>query len=182
MRNKKIATYLCTGLLMLMAAGCVNSNEDSDVTIVDSIDFNNTNTKENSSNYQSDKDNDDSRQDSSPSQAEADNEQLASDSKLDGSIESIGDNSVVINKTFYPSENEAVSYEGSEKALVTVYFSEETEFEVWTVKNGGMNGDTAAEKRQGTFSDLKLDANINMTGSYDGNDFSAKFVIIYNFV
>ena len=56
------------------------------------------------------------------------------------------------------------------------------EFEIWTVKNGGVNGDSDIEKRQGVFSDMSQGANINMTGNYDGNDFHAKHVIIYNFV
>lgn len=125
---------------------------------------------------------DDAQSQTDSSQSQTDNNNTQSDSELDGSIESIGDNSVVINKTFYPSANTAVSYGDSEKVLVAVYFSEETEFEVWTVKNGGVNGDDDAEKRQGAFSDLKQDANINMTGNYNGNDFHAKKVIIYNFV
>lgn len=168
MRNKKIAVYLCMNLL-LMTVGCGKSNTDLDVPTVDTIIFNdviNSNVEENNSSYQDD----------------IENEQLQSASELDGIIESIGDNSVVINETFHPSENEAVSYQGSEKVLVTVYFSEETEFEVWTVKNGGVNGDNDIEKRQGTFSDLKQDVDINMTGNYEGNDFHAKHVIIYHFV
>ena len=116
------------------------------------------------------------------SQPQSDQEQLQSNSKLDGSIESIGDNKVVINKTFYPSENTAVSYGGSGQVLVTVYFSVETEFEVWTIKNGGVNGDSDIEKRQGAFSDMSQGASIDMTGDYDGNDFHARHVIIYNFV
>lgn len=121
------------------------------------------------------------QQNSNPSQA--DNTQSQSDSELDGSIESIADNSMIINKTFHPSANVSVTYEdASEKVLVTVYFSEETEFEVWTVKNGGVNGDADTEKRQGAFSDLKHDAHVDMTGSYDGNDFNAKHIIIYNYV
>lgn len=124
---------------------------------------------------------DEQQQNSNPSQAE--NTQSQSDSELDGSIESIADNSMIINKTFHPSANESVTYaDDSEKVLVTVYFSEETEFEVWTVKNGGVNGEADTEKRQGAFSDLKQDANVDMTGSYDGNDFHAKHIIIYNFV
>ncbi len=236
MRNKKTATYLCTGLLLLMTmtAGCGNSNADSDVTTVDSIDFNDvidTNTEENSSNYQSNKENVDKQQDSSQesnsqssngentnnqsddsvenggnqennnedlvqqsnsaqsqsddvqlqpdrSTSQADDAKPQADSKLDGSIESIGDNSVTISKTLHPSENLAVS----SNELVTVYFSEETEFEVWTVKNGGVNGDADTEKQQGAFYDLNLGASIRMTGSYDGSDFNANYVIIYNFV
>lgn len=189
MRNKKTAAYLCMGLLLLMTmtAGCGNTNADSDETTVDAIDFNDvidTNTEENSSNYQSNKENVDNQQDSSQesnsqsSMSQADDAQPQTDSKLDGNIESIGDNSVTISKTLHPSENLAVS----SNELVTVYFSEETEFEVWTVKNGGVNGDADTEKRQGAFSDLNLGASIRLTGSYDGSDFDAKYVIIYNFV
>ena len=195
MRNKKLAVYLCIGVL-LATAGCSNSDADSDVSTVDTINFNDiidTNAEENNSNHQNNKENVDNQQDSdgqSNSQNsneestgdQSDNEQLQSNSELDGSIESIGDNKVVINKTFYPSENTAVSYGDSGKVLVTVYLSEETEFEIWTVKNGGVNGDSDIEKRQGAFSDMSQGASINMTGNYDGNDFHAKHVIIYNFV
>lgn len=122
-------------------------------------------------------------QQSDVAQPQAEGAQLEADAELDGSIESIGDNSVVINQTFHPSADVAVSYaEDSEKTLVTVYFSEKTEFEVWTVKNGGVNGDADTEKRQGAFSDLKQGANLSMTGSYNGNVFHVKNVIIYYFV
>lgn len=128
---------------------------------------------------QSQPDDTQSQPNAGPSQT--DNAQPQSDLQLDGTIESIGNSSVTINKTFYPSANEAVSY-GVDKVLVTAYFSEETEFEIWTVKNGGVNGDADTEKQTGAFSDLKLAASIKMTGSYDGDDFYATHVIIYNFV
>lgn len=185
MRNKKIAVYLCMGLL-LATAGCGNLNTDSDVSTGDTIflkDLIDMNEEEsNSTQSQAD----DIQPQSDSSQSQADNAQLQSNSELDGKIESIEENSVVINKTFLLSEDTAVSYAvsygDSEKVLVNVYFSEETEFEVWTVKNGGVNGDADVEKRQGAFSDLKQGGNINMTGYYDGNDFHAKHVILYNFV
>ncbi|MBD5545020.1 MAG: hypothetical protein HDR01_12495 [Lachnospiraceae bacterium] len=182
MRNKRIAVYLYMGLL-LATVGCSKSNADLDSSTVDTINFNDvidSNAEENNSSHQSNKETDNNQSDSSQSQSES--EQLQSASELDGSIESIGDNRVVINKTFHPSADTAVSYEDSDKVLVTVYFSEETEFEVWTVKNGGANGDADTEKRQGAFSDLKQDVNINITGNYEGDDFHAKHVIIYNFV
>ena len=220
MRNGKKAAYLCTVMVLLMTAGCGHSDTDSDVSAVDTINFNDeidTGAEEDNSNDQNieeDIDNqqdsdaeeqntietqnttetqnvteaqgaqlstDEQQQDSNPSQA--DNAQSQSYSALDGSIESIADNSMIINKTFHPSSNISVTYEDdSEKVLITVYFSEETEFEVWNVKNGGVNGEADTEKRQGAFSDLKKDAHIDMTGSYDGNDFHAKHVIIYNYV
>ncbi len=124
---------------------------------------------------------DDTQSQPDASLSQPDDAQPQSDLQLDGTIESIGNSSVTINKTFHPSANESVSY-AVDKVLVTVYFSEETEFEIWTVKNGGVNGDADTEKQTGAFSDLKLDASIKMTGSYDGDDFYATHVIIYNFV
>ncbi len=188
--RKKVAAYLCTGLLLLMTAGCGNSNAGQDAATADAINYSDTidaDTEENNSSHQSDSQSseesinnqsDDSVENGDSSTSQADDAQLESDSELDGNIESIGDNSVTISKTLHPSENLAVS----SNELVTVYFSEETEYEIRTVKNGGVNGDADVEKRQGAFSDLNLGASINMTGSYDGSDFNADYVIIYNFV
>ena len=157
MKNKRVTASLCAGLLLVMAAGCAKSDEYIEVPKVEVIEVDNvTNTN---------------------------NTQMQSDIELDGDIESIGDNSVVINEVFHPSEDVAVSYENvEEKVLITVYFSEETKFEVWTIKNGGVNGDADAEKRQGAFSDLKQNTYISMTGSYSGNDFYAKQVIIHYYI
>ncbi len=216
--RKKAAAYLCMGLVLLMTAGCGNSNAGQDAKTADAINYSDTidaDTEENNSSRQSDSqsseesinnqpndsvengdsqenNNEDIAQQSNSIQtqtdvaqsqpdtgtSQADDAQQQSDSELDGNIESIGDNSVTISKTLHPSENLAVS----SNELVTVYFSEETEYEIRTVKNGGVNGDADVEKRQGAFSDLNLGASINMTGSYDGSDFYAEYVIIYNFV
>ncbi len=177
MRNFKKAVYLCAVIALLMTVGCSNADTDSSVSTLDTINFNDvidTETEDNNSNNQNTEENIDNQQDSvqvqqpnitqpqsdyvqpqsDSSRLQSDNEHLQSDSELDGSIESIDDNRVVVNQKFYPSENIAVFYEDSEKVLVTVYFSEETEFEVWTVKNGGVNGDADIEKRQGAFYDL----------------------------
>lgn len=200
MRIKKAAAYLCTYLLLLMTAGCGNADADLDVPTVDVVDLNDVNdanTEEDhvqqSDSIQSQADDAQSQPDDAQSQpddtqsqpdagpSQPDDAQPQSDLQLDGNIESIGNSSVTINKTFHPSANESVSY-AVDKVLVTVYFSEETEFEIWTVKNGGVNGDADTEKQTGAFSDLKPDASIKMTGSYDGDDFYATHVIIYNFV
>lgn len=181
MKNKRIAAFLCIAFV-LTATSCSSSEANSNQTAggtVDTIDFDNEVDKEDNANLQSD---------SIPSQtdnaqSQPDNEQPQSDTELEGSIESIDDNSVVINQIVTGEEdNVAIAYGGSDKILIAVYFSEETEFEVRTVKNSGVNGDADIEKRQGAFSDLKKDAIIHMTGSYEGEDFHAKQVIIYNFV
>ncbi len=166
-----------------MTAGCGNADADLDVPTVDVVDLNDANTEEDyvqqSDSIKSQADDAQSQPDASRSQP--DDAQSQSDLQLDGNIESIGNNSVTINKTFHPSANESVT-DTADKVLVTVYFSEETEFEIWTVKNGGVNGDADTEKQTGAFSDLKPDASINMTGSYDGDDFYATHVSIYNFL
>lgn len=175
MKNKRIAAFLCIAFV-LTATSCSSSEANSNQTAggtADIIDFNNEIDKEDNS-IPSQTDN---------AQSQPDNEQPQSDTELEGSIESIDDNSVVINQIVTGEEdNVAIAYGGSDKILITVYFSEETEFEVRTVKNSGVNGDADVEKRQGAFSDLKKDATIHMTGSYEGEDFHAKQVIIYNFV
>ncbi|MDE7268101.1 MAG: hypothetical protein K2N89_11610 [Lachnospiraceae bacterium] len=198
MKNKRIAAYLCTALLLTITS-CGSSEANSNNPAADTINFNDEINKEENTVLQSDNiqsqadhaqlplndtqpqaQNEQLHPDIIPPQA--DNTQAQSDSELEGSIESIGNNSVVINKTFNLSENMAVSYGDSEKVLITVYFSEETEYEVWTVRNGGVNGDSDIEKRQGAFSDLKEQTSIKLTGGYEGNDFHAKQVVIYQFV
>ena len=172
MRNKRVTACFCAGLLLFMVTGCGKPDAYLDVPKVEVVKVDNVtdvNAEESIS--------------QSNSEESTNNAQLQSDVELDGDIESIGDNSVVINEVFHPSENVSVAYESiEEKTLITVYFSEETKFEVWTIKNGGVNGDADVEKRQGTFSDLKQDTYVSMTGSYSGNDFYAKQVIIHYYI
>ena len=197
MRNKKMATYICIGLL-LMTAGCGNSDSDTYMSTADSISFNDADIEKNISNSQTDEeianslqsseennnlqDDDNNQSDSSKNENENNSQSANEDSILDGSIVSIENNSVIINKTFNLSSTTAVAYGGNDAVFVTVYFSEETNYEVWTVKNSGVNGDSDIDKREGTFSDIKEQLSVNMTGFYEGDDFYAKQVIIYNFV
>ncbi|MCM1183224.1 MAG: hypothetical protein NC337_07610 [Roseburia sp.] len=112
----------------------------------------------------------------------ADHDGQQEETELEGIVERIGENSVVVNKIYVLSTTTAVSYVGSEEDLVTVHFSEETRFEVWTVKNSGINGEADTDKREGTALDIKEQSSLNMTGRYEGEDFYAETVIIYDFV
>ncbi len=189
MRNKRVTACLCASLLF-MTAGCGKADEHLDAPKVDVVKVNNVtdvNAEEkNTENVDNQQENTNNQSDNSVEDSgsqQPNNTQVQSDVELDGDIESIGDNCVIINKVFQPSENVSVSYgDAEEKVLITVYFSEETKFEVWTIKNGGVNGDTDTEKRQGAFSDLKQDTYISMTGSYSGDDFYANQVIIYYYI
>lgn len=117
--------------------------------------------------------------------------EIESETELEGSVKSVGENSIVISKIHqYVDENSgngaakiAVNYVGGgDSELITVYFSENTRFVVRTVKNGGVNGDSDVEDRDGTVSDVQEGNTINMTGGYEGEDFRAEQIIIYRFV
>lgn len=112
-----------------------------------------------------------------------------SDSHLNGSVKTIGQDSFVVSQHFeLPTQEEGSSIvvapaEGSaDEVLVTVHVTESTTFEIHTVKNGGVNGDADVEKQKGTFSDIQSDSFLNMDGHYEGADFQADSVIIYHFV
>ncbi len=197
MRNKKMATYICIGLL-LITTGCGDSNSDMYVSKADTINFNDEDIEKNISNNQTGEESANNRQsneennnlqddnnnqpNSSKNENETNYQSANEDSILDGNIVSIENNSVIINKTFNLSSTTAVAYGGDDAVFVTVYFSEDTNYEVWTVKNSGVNGDSDIDKREGSFSDLKEQLSVNMTGFYEGDDFYAKQVIIYNFI
>ncbi|MDE7275694.1 MAG: hypothetical protein K2N98_02385 [Lachnospiraceae bacterium] len=108
--------------------------------------------------------------------------------ELNGSVRSVGEDSMVVSKVYtYTTEDGndvAVGYAegGPDDELITVYFSEDTEYIVRTVKNGGVNGDSDVEDRSGTLSDIREGNSVLMNGSYEGEDFHAEQVIIYNFV
>lgn len=114
--------------------------------------------------------------------------QTEDETELNGDIISIGENSMVVSKifTYAVDGNEeaevAVSVMSEDAVLITVYFSENTEFIVRTVKNGGVNGEADAENSAGTSADLQERKTVLMTGGYEGEDFHAEQVVIYNFV
>lgn len=104
--------------------------------------------------------------------------------KLIGKIKSIGDNNIVISRSFEEASNVLVApADGSpDEVLVTISVSDATTYEVKTVKNGGVNGDADVENSEGSFSDCEENVNIDAYGSYEGNVFHAVKIIIYHFV
>lgn len=116
--------------------------------------------------------------------------EIESETELEGSVQSIGESSMVVSKihTYVDESNDAEVEEIAVESavggdeLITVYFSDNTQFIVRTVKNGGANGDSDVEDRDGTASDVKENNTVLMTGGYEGEDFRAEQVIIYHFV
>lgn len=109
------------------------------------------------------------------------------ENELEGDVRSVGEGSMVVSKIFNYAEDGnqiAVSYaeDGPDAVLISVYFSEDTEYIVRTVKNGGVNGDSDVEDRAGALTDIREGNTVLMNGSYEGEDFHAVQVIIYNFI
>ena len=110
---------------------------------------------------------------------------------LEGNVKSIGNEGVILSKTFTYEMDDgqglvAVSGvdENGEEVLITVNFSENTKYELRTVKNSGVNGDSDVTKQEASFSDIKEGGSLSLTGHYtvEGKEFAADYVVIYNFV
>lgn len=109
--------------------------------------------------------------------------------KVTGNVKSIGDQDIVIRRSFEESSNGTdmdilvAPAEGSaDEELLTVLVLETTRYEVHTVKNGGVNGDADVETREGSLADLKEKAAVNIWGNFEGENFLAQQVIIFYFV
>lgn len=109
--------------------------------------------------------------------------------KVTGNVKSIGDQDIVIRRSFEESSNGTdmdilvAPAEGSaDEELLTVLVLETTRYEVHTVKNGGVNGDADVETREGSLADLKEKAAVNIWGNFEGENFLAQQVIILYFV
>ena len=188
MRQKRIAAYLCSAML-LAVTGCGNTDAGQSVKTVDTI-GEDTQADENvgadsgSQQDVSEENDSNSESDSSDTVSEEPADKQA-ETSLDGIVVSVGDNSVVISEMVTESTEDAgavLVWEASEGENVTVYFSENTQFEHKTVKNNGVNGDEDVETREGSLADIQEGTVLNMTGGYQGDDFHAEKVIIYIFV
>lgn len=194
MRQTKAAIYLCTALLLAAAPGCgalgngTAAPAGTETERRDSAKGTEKNHSKTTANTSGAEKNDSETTANTPGAEKSDSETKASTSRteetISGNVKSIGDNSIVLSKAEDISDSEmATPAEGSpDEDLVTVRFSENTEFIVSTVKNGGVNGDSDVESRKGSFSDLKEQSSLSLTGSYDGKDFLASQVILYIFV
>lgn len=194
MKAGKLAVLLGVFGLMCAVAGCAKASEKAEGQEEDVIRIE-ASTDENAAQDEGAAQSGDDGQEQEINQeeerkAETDPEsmaQISDESELEGNVKSIGEDSMVVSKIFtYTEDGEdmAVSYaEGSpDEVLITVYFSEDTEYIVRTVKNGGVNGDSDVEDRSGALSDIQERNSVLMNGSYEGEDFHAVRVVIYNFV
>lgn len=202
MKFKRIAAYFCAAALLTLT-GCGNTEadtvafDDAEQNVsanaadlqqtskpAENDDADNANSAGTADAQQTDSGqenantNNENADSSQPAQAQEDGKE---DTEWEGVVESIGDNSIVAAEIAIENSEEAVyAFDSGKK--VTVHFSADTTYEVKTVKNGGVNGDADTDIQQGSFSDIKEQSTVNLTGSYQGDEFYATHVVIYRFV
>lgn len=188
MKQKRIAAYLCTAML-LTVTGCGNMDAGQSARTADTIRENmqtdeNVNADSGSRRDVSEENDSNFENDGGDTVSEEPVDRQV-ETALDGIVVSVGDNSVVVSEMVMESaEDNGVTLvrEASQGENITVYFSENTQYEFQTVKNNGVNGDEDVETREGSFADIGEGTTLNMTGGYQGNDFYAEQVVIYEFI
>ncbi len=103
---------------------------------------------------------------------------------LIGNIRSIDGENLIVSQSFEEGTDVLVApTEGSsDEVLITVSVSENTQYQVKTVKNGGINGEDDVETTSGTMRDLQEGASIDISGYYEKECFVAKYILIYRFI
>ncbi len=186
MKNRyKLAAGLI--LLMCLAVGCSEKEpeEAPTVSIEDIQDMGETSGEEQPKNEAVPDNNVQSEEDVSQEEEEKNVYKIPpnkeGEESLSGKVRSIGENSVVISKIFVEDSGDGNSSivilpgeGGREEELVTVNFTDATEFYHWTIKSGG--GDI--DMRESSFSEIAVDSGLEMSGNYDGDTFIARKVII----
>lgn len=117
----------------------------------------------------------------SPDESEAGEDPSASPEKtasIDGKVKSLGDGSFVISQLFNETDDaggEVLVYNQEEETLVTVYYTDSTSFIIRTSTDGLTSTDSAA-----TSSDIAPGKSVILEGRWDGSDFHADKVSIWN--
>ena len=199
MKKRKIRLMLVTlAATISMLSGCGKAGEEA-MQETNSLNENgnNENTPQNED-AEEEKDsytetknadlNDTKAENGEPDGGEPEEESFSENSEeLEGMVQSIGEGSVVISRIFSEkSEEDGLYYvsgvaEGSdEEELVTVSVTEDTKFQVRTIKNGGED----VTEREGTFEDMKKDMIVNVTGYMDnaGEEIRASEIVIMDVI
>ncbi len=163
---------LAAGLLLLMAvaAGCSSKEPENTPTVITESIQGTEKSDEEEVEPENKEDTDKEADFVVPEQGEE---------HLSGKVRNLGDNSVTISKIFVEeNENSDIVYlpeEGSqEEELVTVNFTDDTEFHFWVIRSGG--GDI--DMRESSFSEIQEGYGLEMYGNYEGDSFLASKVII----
>lgn len=184
-KRKNAAGYVSIVLLAGFIAGCGGSGNDTSLS-TENVSVSKEKTNQALKSVKDETGNDNLEKDSEEKQEENSqaHDMERETETLTGSIKSIEENGFVIRQAFEEGEDVLVQPgEGSlDEVLIWVNVSESTLYEVKTVKNSGVNGDADVERREGSFSDLKENVSVSMSGYYEGEIFHAEEICMMLFV
>lgn len=170
MKKRKIwAIFFTLTIVISMFSGCGKTAEETVQEV------NNVNESEDNENAPENEGADESR---TPEKSFSDNTE-----ELEGMVQRVGENTVLISRIFSEkSEEDGLYYafspgEGSEEEeLLTVSVTDNTKYQVRTIKNSGED----VTEREGEFADIKKDYIIKVTGNIDdaGEEIMASEIVI----
>lgn len=196
MKRKRM---IIAGMILMMAAGCSNASETTDGTPAElpQLPYNAPETQPaNGSVENGNKDNIDSLNEtaSTPAALSQDNEDSPANpaqdnddnsQKLDfggpdaeiigGKVRSVSQGQFVISRTLIEDSVVTMPEPGSpDEVLVTVRCLDSTVYEHWTIQGGG----AGITRKDAAFSDIQTGGGLEVSGSFDGEEFVADKVII----
>lgn len=202
---KKKQMILCLAVSMVILAGCTKAEESSSTVEeprVEALDNEGESENNNDSDSSPDLNEEESentdeeknspeaaKSEESGEKASENSETLPSEQDLEGSVVSIDADhrSVEVNEIITEDLGDGTSTAvalvgvGSSDNLIKIRFTEDTVYTVRTVKNSGINPEDSSNS-PGSFSDIKEGSTLNMTGTYEGDEFVAASVTIYVFI
>ncbi|MDE7285938.1 MAG: hypothetical protein K2N55_03705 [Lachnospiraceae bacterium] len=183
--KKKIVIFLCTVCLAGLTA--CGGKEEEPVLAVEAI----TEPEEKPESDDGVNNKVEGEQSSSSDEATKTESTQKNEEELEGNVESISSEGVILSRAFTYETDDGSGLvmvsgadESGDQVLVTVSFSENTKYELWTVKNSGVNGDSDITKQEASFADIKEGVSLKLTGHFtaEEKEYAADYVIIYNFV
>lgn len=115
--------------------------------------------------------------DNSGIQKQDDEAQSYTTENIGGKVTSIAQDSFVISRVIVDENGMILVMPGEggpDEVLTTIYCTDSTVFEHWTIQGGG----AGIEKKEAAFSDIKEGSGLEAEGYFDGEEFVADKVII----
>lgn len=188
MKRKWIAAAGLSVFMIAAGVGCAKEPDAQTVSVnQESLEDADKETGENSALQEKETDNANSQPGGTIPAADSKSEKTEF---LNGMVCGVSDDAIVIIKIeTEETEEEGVSLavapapeNATEEDYVGVNFTEQTKFELHTVKNGGTNPEEDVTVKEASPSDIKSEMIVNLEGSYDGDTFVAEKVVLYEFV
>lgn len=197
MRKSRIMlTAVCAVMVMVLAAGCSQDQEEPIPVNLSAADEEDTEEKPVQDAEEHSADDDESVKEEKAAEGQVQDQpdsdglqsgQTSASEELDGNVKTVGQDSFVICKNITSSDGDgdivAAPAPGMEEPddLVTVYVNQNCAYQYETVRNGGVNPEDISE-REGSFGDLREGLACIIKGNWQDGAFYADSIRMMEFV